>query len=176
MNGRSQNYWIERGKSGAIRARLTANAERIYSSLSSFPLSARVFLLSLLPSRQISSVTPLALSPSRSFLSTRSSEIIATPPIVSRWYTGLAQAQTRYLRYSKSITDKGIPSNPPVRHLQHFPTSYSLIAPYRYAVIFFYLFERGYKLTRRLIIPVAWFIQMYYYIRVTDNRFFSMIH
>ena len=37
-----------------------------------------------------------------------SSEIIATPPIVSWWYGGLAQAQTRYLFcYSKSIMVKG---------------------------------------------------------------------
>lgn len=108
LNGRSQNYWIERGKSGAIRARLTANAERIYSSLSSFPsLYPRVSSSSPRPSPSYPVKFPRLprSSPSRSFLSTRSSEIIATPPIVSRWYTGLAQAQTRYLRYPKSITD-----------------------------------------------------------------------
>lgn len=66
LNGRSQNYWIERGKSGAIRARLTANAERIYPSLSSFPsLYPRVSSSSPFP-RQISSVTPPLLLPPRS--------------------------------------------------------------------------------------------------------------
>lgn len=83
-----------------------------------FPLSARVFLLSspLLSPSNFLGYTPLSLPSlplSPSFLSTRSSEIIATPPIVSRWYTGLAQAQTRYLRYSeKHHGFKGIPLNP----------------------------------------------------------------
>lgn len=109
LNGRSQNYWIERGKSGAIRARLTANAERIYPSLSSFPsLYPRVSSSSPFP-RQISSVTPPLLPPPPLLSTLCSSEIIATPPIVSRWYTGLAQAQTRYLsvirKASRSIKD-----------------------------------------------------------------------
>lgn len=72
-----------------------------------FPLSARVFLLSLPPSNFLGYTSP---SPPPSLLSTLcSSEIIATPPIVSRWYTGLAQAQTRYLsvirKASRSIKD-----------------------------------------------------------------------
>lgn len=45
-----ENYWVERGKSGAIRARLTANAERIYSSLSrSLPYVYSRVLLSVSP-------------------------------------------------------------------------------------------------------------------------------
>lgn len=128
LNGRSQNYWIERGKSGAIRARLTANAERIYPSLSSFPsLYPRVSSSSPFP-RQISSVTPPLLPPPLApldpLLIGNHCHAANCQPVVHRIGSG---ANALSLRYSKSITEhKGRPLNP-VQHL-HFQHLHSLIA------------------------------------------------
>lgn len=132
LNGRSQNYWIERGKSGAIRARLTANAERIYSSLSSFPsLYPRVSSSSPRPSpsypRQISSVTPLfplSLVPLDPLIGNHC-HAANCQPVVHRIGSG---ANALSPLSEKHHGFKGVPLNPQSQRLQHFPTS--LIASY----------------------------------------------
>lgn len=87
-----------------IRPSLVSYRPRLFTCLS-IPFSLDLpFDRCLRPSSNFVATPPFPLL---SFLSACSSEIIATPPIVSWWCGGLAQAQTRYLCYSKSGSAKG---------------------------------------------------------------------